>query len=37
LCRRGVRAGPFDEAENEPEEVGLQIALDFEQIAEIEY
>jgi hypothetical protein len=37
LCRRGVRAGPFDEAESEPEETGLQIALDFEQIAEIEY
>ena len=38
LCRRGVRAGPFDEVESEPE-VGddFEIALDFEQIAEIEY
>jgi hypothetical protein len=38
LCRRGVRAGPFDEAESEPEEGDdFGIALDFEQIAEIEY
>jgi hypothetical protein len=40
LCRRGVRAGPFDEDEVESEsEVGddFEIALDFEQIAEIEY
>ena len=38
LCRRGVRAGLFDEVESEPE-VGddFEIALDFEQIAEIEY
>ena len=38
LCRRGVRAGPFDEAESESEEDSdFGIALDFEQIAEIEY
>jgi CRISPR/Cas system-associated exonuclease Cas4 (RecB family) len=38
LCRRGVRAGPFDEAEGEPEgRDDFGIALDFEQIAEIEY
>jgi len=38
LCQRGVRAGPFDEAESEPEEDGdFGISLDFEQIAEIEY
>ncbi len=38
LCRRGVKAGLFDEVESEPE-VGddFEIALDFEQIAEIEY
>ena len=38
LCRRGVRAGAFDEVESEPV-VGddFEIALDFEQIAEIEY
>lgn len=38
LCRRGVRAGAFDEAE---EEMGggddFGISLDFEQIAELEY
>ena len=38
LCRRGTRAGPFDEAEDEPEwDDDVEIALDFEQIAEIEY
>ncbi len=38
LCRRGVEAGSFDEVESEPEEGDdLGIALDFEQIAEIEY
>jgi CRISPR/Cas system-associated exonuclease Cas4 (RecB family) len=38
LCRRGVRAGLFDEAESEPEgRDDFGIALDFEQIAEIEY
>jgi CRISPR/Cas system-associated exonuclease Cas4 (RecB family) len=38
LCRRGTRAGAFDEAEDEPESGDdFEIALDFEQIAEIEY
>jgi len=38
LCRRGVRAGAFDEAEDEPEWADdFEIPLDFEQIAEIEY
>jgi CRISPR/Cas system-associated exonuclease Cas4 (RecB family) len=38
LCRRGVKAGSFDEVESEPEEGDdFGIALDFEQIAEIEY
>ncbi len=38
LCQRGVRAGPFDESETETEEDSdFGIALDFEQIAEIEY
>ena len=38
LCQRGVRAGSFDEMEDEPELDGdFEIALDFEQIAEIEY
>ena len=38
LCQRGTRAGPFDEAEDEPEwGDDFEIALDFEQIAEIEY
>jgi hypothetical protein len=46
LCRRGVRAGAFDEAtdeaEHEPEpgdggDLGFDFDLDFEQIAEIEY
>jgi CRISPR/Cas system-associated exonuclease Cas4 (RecB family) len=38
LCRRGVKAGAFDETEEELE-LGdaLDISLDFEQIAEIEY
>jgi len=38
LCQRGVRAGSFDEMEDE---LGwgddFEIVLDFEQIAEIEY
>jgi len=38
LCQRGVRAGPFDETEDELEwGDDFDIALDFEQIAEIEY
>ncbi|TEU19308.1 MAG: PD-(D/E)XK nuclease family protein [Anaerolineales bacterium] len=38
LCQRGVRAGALDEAEDEPEwGDDFEIALDFEQIAEIEY
>ena len=38
LCRRGTKAGAFDEAEDEPEwGDDFEIALDFEQIAEIEY
>jgi hypothetical protein len=38
LCQRGVRAGAFDEAEDELEwDDDFEIALDFEQIAEIEY
>jgi hypothetical protein len=38
LCQRGVRAGLFDEVEDEPEwGDDFEIALDFEQIAEIEY
>jgi len=38
LCQRGVRAGTFEEAEEqlEPEDA-LGISLDFEQIGEIEY
>jgi hypothetical protein len=38
LCQRGVKAGPFDEAEDEPElREDLDFELDFEQIPEIEY
>jgi len=38
LCRRGVRAGAFDEVEDEPDSgYDFDISLDFEQIAEIEY
>ncbi len=38
LCRRGTRAGALEEAEDEPEwSDDFEIALDFEQIAEIEY
>jgi hypothetical protein len=38
LCQRGTRAGAFDEAEDEAEwGDDFEIALDFEQIAEIEY
>lgn len=38
LCRRGTRAGAFDEAEDEQgRDNDFEIALDFEQIAEIEY
>jgi hypothetical protein len=38
LCRRGVRAGTFDEAEDDmtPEDLS-QLDFDFEQIAEIEF
>jgi len=37
-CQRGVRAGALDEAEDELEwDDDFEIALDFEQIAEIEY
>jgi len=38
LCQRGIRAGAFDEIEDELEPGGeFDVALDFEQIAEIEY
>jgi CRISPR/Cas system-associated exonuclease Cas4 (RecB family) len=38
LCQRGVRAGSFDEMEDELEwGDDFEIALEFEQIAEIEY
>jgi CRISPR/Cas system-associated exonuclease Cas4 (RecB family) len=38
LCQRGVRAGAFEEAEDELEwGEDFEIELDFEQIAEIEY
>jgi len=38
LCQRGVRAGAFDEAEEESGPLDdFDISLDFEQIAEIEY
>ncbi len=38
LCRRGIGAGALDEAEDDLEQGDdLEIALDFEQIAEIEY
>lgn len=38
LCQRGVRAGAFGQAGDEPElDEGFDVALDFEQIAEIEY
>ena len=38
LCRRGVKAGLLDEAEDEQEmDDAFDISLDFEQIAEIEY
>ena len=38
LCQRGVKAGLFGEAESEQEEGDdFEIALDFEQIAEIEF
>jgi CRISPR/Cas system-associated exonuclease Cas4 (RecB family) len=38
LCRQGDKAGLLDEAEEEPELLGdFEFALDFEQIAEIEY
>jgi len=38
LCQRGIRAGAFDELEDELEPGGeFDISLDFEQIAEIEY
>jgi CRISPR/Cas system-associated exonuclease Cas4 (RecB family) len=38
LCQRGVKAGTFDEAEDEGElDDDFDISLDLEQIAEIEY
>ncbi len=38
LCQRGVRAGSLDEIEETPEpDDDFDIAIDFEQIAEIEY
>ena len=38
LCQRGIRAGAFEEAEEELElDNDFDIVLDFEQIAEIEY
>ena len=38
LCQRGTRAGAFEEAKDEPGwGDDFEIALDFEQIAEIEY
>ena len=38
LCQRGVRAGPLDEIEETPKpDDDFDIAIDFEQIAEIEY
>lgn len=38
LCERGERAGPIDDAEAGVEgETALEISLDFEQIAEIEF
>jgi CRISPR/Cas system-associated exonuclease Cas4 (RecB family) len=38
LCRRGIGAGPFEEAEDAGEQGDdFDISLDFEQIAELEY
>ena len=38
LCQRGIRAGAFDQAEEESEvRDDFDVSLDFEQIAEIEY
>jgi hypothetical protein len=38
LCRRGVRAGDLDAADEAPEpEASVEIDFDLEQIAEIEY
>ena len=38
LCQRGIRAGAYDEIEDELElGEGFDVSLDFEQIAEIEY
>jgi len=38
LCQRGIRAGPLDETEDESDsDDDFDVALDFEQIAEVEY
>ena len=38
LCERGIEAGPLDEADDEFElEAEFDVAVDFDQIAEIEY
>jgi hypothetical protein len=38
LCQRGIRAGPLDDVEEGVElDDDFDFALDFEQIAEIEY
>lgn len=37
LCNRGIKAGPFDEIENDEGQDLEGFGLDFEQIAEIEY
>lgn len=37
LCQRGVQAGALDEIEDEAEADAWDVALDFEQVAEIEY
>jgi hypothetical protein len=38
LCQRGIRAGAFDQAEEESEvRDDFDVSLDFEQIAEVEY
>ena len=37
LCQRGVQAGALDEIEDETEVDAWDVALDFEQVAEIEY
>lgn len=37
LCNRGVTAGPFEELEDDDAQDDFDFALDFEQIAEIEF